>query len=96
MKRYCLADLVCPLSGEPLQIIAIKEKPLNLSAPDKTLLARQGIAEQDAMSAVEEGILYAERGATGIRSSILSPCFSIFRLISMPIFANAIALTIRS
>ena len=44
MKRYCLADLVCPLSGEPLQVIAIKEKPLNLSAPDKTLLARQGIA----------------------------------------------------
>ena len=62
MKRYCLSDLVCPLSGKPLQLIAIKEKPLDLSPLDKALLAQHGIAEQHAMSAVEEGILYSEQG----------------------------------
>lgn len=62
MKRYCLSDLICPLSGEALQIIAIKEKPLNLCSSDKALLAQHGIAEQDAMSATEEGILYSEYG----------------------------------
>jgi len=62
MKRYCLADFICPLSGEPLQLIAIKEKPLDLSSSDKALLEQHGIAEQDAMSAVEEGILYSEQG----------------------------------
>jgi SAM-dependent methyltransferase/uncharacterized protein YbaR (Trm112 family) len=62
MKRYCLSDLICPLSGEPLQLIAIKEKQLDLGASDKALLARHGIAEQDAKSAVEEGILYSEQG----------------------------------
>ena len=30
MKRYCLSDLVCPLSGKPLQLIAIEERPLDL------------------------------------------------------------------
>jgi SAM-dependent methyltransferase/uncharacterized protein YbaR (Trm112 family) len=62
MKRYCLAEYVCPLSGEALQLIVIKEKPLSLSASDKTLLARHGIAERDATAAIEEGILYSERG----------------------------------
>jgi uncharacterized protein YbaR (Trm112 family)/ubiquinone/menaquinone biosynthesis C-methylase UbiE len=61
MKRYCLSQLVCPLSGEPLQLIAIKEKTLDLSASDKALLAQHNITEQDASTAIEEGILYTER-----------------------------------
>jgi hypothetical protein len=55
MKHYCLANFVCRLSGEPLQIIATKEKPPNLSAPHKMLLSQHGIPEQDAMSVVDEG-----------------------------------------
>lgn len=62
MKRYCLSELVCPFSGEPLQLITIKQKRLDLSNFDKALLAQHGIAEQDATSAIEEGILYSERG----------------------------------
>jgi SAM-dependent methyltransferase/uncharacterized protein YbaR (Trm112 family) len=62
VKRYCLSDLICPISGQQLQLAAIKEKKLSLSQADKRALSDHGIPLEDATAAIEEGILYSEAG----------------------------------
>jgi SAM-dependent methyltransferase/uncharacterized protein YbaR (Trm112 family) len=62
MKRYALSTYVCPFSGEPLSLVSIEERQIELDGEQIALLKRRGVNELDARTAVKEGILYSEKG----------------------------------
>jgi ubiquinone/menaquinone biosynthesis C-methylase UbiE/uncharacterized protein YbaR (Trm112 family) len=62
MKPYALSTYRCPFSGEPLSLVVIEQKQLDLSPKQLKLLAAHGIPREQASVAVKEGFLYSERG----------------------------------
>jgi SAM-dependent methyltransferase/uncharacterized protein YbaR (Trm112 family) len=62
MKRYALEHYVCPISGEPLDLLVIKSRRINLDAEQIALANRLGIDAEAASTAIEEGILYSDKG----------------------------------
>jgi SAM-dependent methyltransferase/uncharacterized protein YbaR (Trm112 family) len=62
VKRYALERYVCPISGLPLDLVVIKSREISLSPEQAELAHRHGINLEDASTAIEEGILYSEKG----------------------------------
>jgi SAM-dependent methyltransferase/uncharacterized protein YbaR (Trm112 family) len=62
MKPYALQHYVCPFSGQPLELIAIKSRTISLDAEQRALARRLGIDPEQASTAIEEGILFSDKG----------------------------------
>lgn len=62
MKLYARSMYHCPISGEPLDLLVIEDKKLELSPEQRDLATAHGIPLDLASTAVKEGALYSEKG----------------------------------
>ncbi len=60
MKRDALRTLVCPLSKAELQVVALEEIKLDLTAADLERCDKLGIDVSSVQSAIKEGVLFCD------------------------------------